>query len=177
LKKTEDTLYKEYCDVTSKRLQETYSVICNKAKKMAVYLTDGIEERGIKRKFDIVDYYLYTQMSLDGFSKLIDGMSLPSKEYYTLKRFIEKNYKSTHIDTRKILNITVVMGIKIDNEGNSIANTGREISKEEKLAVIQWLKVNRIPLTEQTYNIAFNRYYNNLIQLDFSKETIINSRI
>ena len=120
----------------------------------------GIDNNGVKREFDIVDYYEYTKLSFDELLNITKG-KLSSADYRILRMFIAKNKNDREMSANDIANIyknKTVVGVEFDKFGKVIPNTGREITLEEKQNIIRYLKRKNIPITNKTYNIIYRRW-------------------
>lgn len=108
----------------------------------------------------MIDYYLLTSIKPDMLSKIASEI-LNKEDIIVLRRFLGKNKNLGNVgsnEVTRILNSDVEVFCEKDKDGYSIPGTGRIITKEEKLYIIDFLKQNNIPLSTKTYNLAFKRY-------------------
>lgn len=119
----------------------------------------GVNFDGETRKFDLLDYYEVMNIKLDKLLSIV-GPYLTKVELETLSGFIKRyhddiRYNKSNQDYLLATKITV--GIKFDDTGKVIAGTGREISNDEKQAIIDDLRERKIPLTRSTYYESIRR--------------------
>lgn len=156
----DQTLYNKYYDKMENERDKRYAILSSKIKKMVDYIKNGIEFNDQKRDFDMIDYYLLTSIKPDMLSKIASEI-LNKEDIIVLRRFLGKNKNLGNVgsnEVTRILNSDVEVFCEKDKDGYSIPGTGRIITKEEKLYIIDFLKQNNIPLSTKTYNLAFKRY-------------------
>lgn len=125
------------------------SNIINEIKQIIIYIKFGIEDNSIIRPFDIIDYLLTINISLNDILDITRG-KITSQEYALLRAFVFENKDATKSDT-------------------SIEN---EISEDkEKNKIISFLKTNNIPINSKTYNIAYRRYINGTLDLNLANKS------
>lgn len=134
-------------------------------KKVLELLKNGVaDHEGNIREFDIVDYYeivkllpmtLYNSLSSE-FWDQIDPDSL--KTLYAFAVRSQNDVKNT---------VKSIMEVKHFVPCNGEM---REITDEEKMTVIKYLKSKKLPLTANTYAIMLKRYLNNGIVFNDTKE-------
>ncbi|MBR2828536.1 MAG: hypothetical protein IKE70_04835 [Bacilli bacterium] len=118
------------------------------------------------RCFDLVDYYQITDIPLDKlFQKIkkalcVDDVKLFGKflsQYQNAKIMNDRGIQ-TLLDSRQ------VVGVKVDSDGKSIPNSGREITLDEKLFLLDYLKKNNIPFYDDVYRVALSRYLDHTLE-------------
>ena len=167
-----EELYKKYLDVKDKKEEEYQNKLNNIIKEIGSRLVNGYEENGVKRKFDIIDYYLITKIPLSNLLSLSEK-KLTKQQFYLLKK-LKTNYKNSEkynsLEEKEILEGRRIVGIKLDENGKMIEGTGREITIEEKENVMNYLKENEISINRMTYNAALKRYLDGF--LTFNNKTL-----
>ena len=153
-----------------------------KIKEMVNDITNGITlSDGKKRDFDLLDYYERIQLPLDEFLYKTNSKLSPL-ERKTVVSFVLKYKKDIPIGNLDIIyNMKQIVGVKFDEQGNVIPSSGREIMREEKDYIINYLKDNNIPLTNATYNTAVRRIANgaldtNEIELSDKKKNKVKTK-
>ena len=121
------------------------NVLINKIKQITMYINFGINENGIVRSFDIIDYYLTVKIPLNNILELTKSI-LSNDEYLLLRAFVFDNKALIKEDYSEEFKIT-------DGE------------KE----IIFFLNNNDIPVNSMTYNIAYRRYINGTLDLNLLK--------
>lgn len=130
-------------------------------------------EDGQTRNFDLIDYYKYINIEPIKLISMINGKAIKDKLNTTdliyLKRFlfIQKNSTLSNYP----INIVAKLSSKEeydclkDENGKLIPGTGKIITEEQKIALIEYLKQNKIPLIEGTYNAGIKRIKNNTFEI------------
>lgn len=129
--------------------------------QLLVYLKNGvIQENGTKRPFDLLDYYFMTTSTLEALSHCIEykDSTLSENDYHIVRKFLSENKGLELLDVNQIMNTTLEVNAKRDENDIPIAGSGRIITNIEKEGVIEFLENNNIPLTVKVYNLALNRY-------------------
>lgn len=145
-----------------------YAIITNKIEVIVKYLKTGVEEYGIIRPFDLIDYYKETNFSFQDFLKLSKS-SVSQSDYRLLKRFFDQNSSgivNTPSIIPQIMSEKVVINYQKDKKGMPIPGTEEVFSNEEKEKLINYLKQNKIPINLKTYGIVFRRYRCGILDLD-----------
>ncbi len=135
-----------------------------------------IDSNGQVREFDLIDYFMMVDLD---FESLVKGIreDISVEDLKIFRKFTQRNkYFTENFQTEinEFLNSTLEVNCEFDNNGNSIANSGRIITQEEKTKIMEFLIENHIPLNRRTFSIALKRYLNNNLFVDYEplKENI-----
>lgn len=142
--------------------KEIFNYNLSLAKVILNNIENGIYENDKYREFDLIDYYLLTKVDRRQILKAIKE-GLGSDYAKVFGSFMSRYPDSNIINERgieKILSERMIFGSKIDSEGRIIPGSGREITNDEKLYILSFLKDNNIPLYEEVYRNALKRYLN-----------------
>ena len=135
-------------------------------------IKEGVVVNGVKRDFDLIDYYEITKLNLNKFFNL-SSRYLNIDDLHLFRTFVLKYGKEKRIDDldldSKIFGPKFFVGVKFDEHGRVILNSGKEITLSEKEGIISYLKTNKIPVTFITYKLAVRRLINNEINLESNK--------
>lgn len=167
IKKRNQELYEKYKETTERNIKQNFAINASIVRKIVSMLKNGIEENGVKRKFDILDYYQNTKLSFNNLTTI--AVRICSKqELNLLKRFIKDNSKYaagvTHIE-ETIMKEKVEVNHRLDKNGMPIPGTGEIFDDESKIKIINYLKENNIPLNMKTYTLARRRYTNGTLKI------------
>lgn len=172
IKENDVGLYEKYSQKQQQLTSKRYAALLSKNKKIVELMKSGIEEDGIVRTFDLMDYFERTSLDFNAFMNSLNG-SLEPDEYRTLKIFISK-YKNdkplTPFDIGNLYKQRNVVGVKFDEKDRIIEGTGHELTKEEKQNIIAYLNSKQIPVTRITYNIALNRWISGSIIIEENQD-------
>lgn len=168
IKKRNQELYEKYKETTERNIKQNFAINASIVRKIVSMLKNGIEENGVKRKFDILDYYQNTKLSFNNLTTI--AVRICSKqELNLLKRFIKDNSKYaagvTHIE-ETIMKEKVEVNHRLDKNGMPIPGTGEIFDDESKIKIINYLKENNIPLNMKTYTLARRRYTNGTLIIE-----------
>lgn len=171
IKKRNQELYEKYKETTERNIKQNFAINASIVRKIVSMLKNGIEENGVKRKFDILDYYQNTKLSFDNLTKI--AIQICSKqELNLLKRFIKDNSKYAagvmHIE-ETIMKEKVEVNHQLDKNGMPIPGTGKIFDDESKIKIINYLRKNNIPLNMKTYTLARRRYINGMLEIKTEK--------
>lgn len=132
----------------------------NKRKNRMLYsLLYGVEERGVWRKFDILDYYKLFPYSYRQFSSILRKLDVHKKEAPILNKIFQRQGNDTYIN------------VAIEKQSHSMYQKGDlqiEITPEIKEKIITSLQEEGYPLTDSIYQAALQRYV--AMQIAVSKE-------
>lgn len=130
-------------------------------------IKNGILEQGQLREFDLLDYYFITNIDRIIILKTITKY-LPeeTKNYVSFLRKYLRPTLLTEKQIKLLLNNKQIVDVLVDSKGNPIIGTGREVTIQEKELVINYLKENNIPIIDDVYSIALNRYLKGTLNLE-----------
>lgn len=163
LQKHDPESYDRYLVALEEKEEKNFNNNKGIAEQLLVYLKEGImQEDGTKRPFDLLDYYFMTTSTIEALSHCIEykDSTFSKSDYLILRRFLSS---SSHaelepLDTKQLMDTSLEINTKKDENNLPIPGSGRIISNMEKLGIIQFLQNNNIPLTKKVYNLALNRY-------------------
>ncbi len=167
IKNRNQELYEKYKEKIENNMKQNFAINASIVRKIVSMIKNGVEENGVLRKFDILDYYQNTKLSFDNFTKI--AIQICSKqELNLLKRFIKDNSKyttyTTHIE-ETIMKEKIEINHRLDKNGMPIPGTGEIFDDESKIKIINYLRKNNIPLNLKTYNLARRRYINGILDI------------
>lgn len=160
IKLSNPDLYATYSNIVDKYKKEKESIIKSELEKLYNYLINGIQINGIVRPFTIIDYYM--NINID-FSKILIYTQYLNDEAMenTIKRFRSANVRYTY-SVKSIASRMLKTDFFVQVNSGELKN----ITMEDKVIAIEYLKNNRIPLNERTIYLAFNLMLDgSLIQL------------
>lgn len=166
LRKNNYELYKLYRDKINNLKEENNIIIYGIINKILDEIKNGILENGECRKFDLVDYYLETDLNPNFILKLLRKNNY--SDYITFKKFLKKYQNMlvlTEIFIKSILEEKTIVNVLFDSNNQVIPGSGRLVTNEEKRGIIEYLKENNIPLYDATYSIILKRYLAGKIDL------------
>lgn len=173
--KNDKKLYDEYLAVVKKRKIDYFVNLLSFVLPMIDVIKNGIfNEDGNKRKFDILDYYEYTdidikQMKILSYEMFKNGY-LKENDYDILSDFLKKQINSLSVSGRNnLLEINFSFGGKYDNKNRLIPGTVKTVDFDEKINVLEYLDKRNIPVNNLTYVVAIRRYVNGQLFLDDTK--------
>lgn len=161
-------LFSQYDSKVTMMQKERYSELTEKIREIVIFLKIGIKEHEIVRPFDIIDYFLLTQMSFKDISRIAEEI-ITRNDYNLLKKFINQNTEATNNDPSLIKQVMLektIINYQKDKKGQPIPGTEETLSNEEKTKIFNYLKQNKIPTNRKTYNIAYRRYINGTLDLN-----------
>lgn len=162
VKEVDNDLYEDYFKRIESIQIKSYQSILNEVNKLVDNIKKGVtNDAGQTRNYDAIDFYLDINVS----PKTINDSAkvLSSSDYYILRKFLGENHlleKKSPFSLKPILEERTEINCARDKDGLPIAGTGRVIEESEKLAIVDFLKNNNIPINKRTYNTAFKRYIN-----------------
>ena len=165
VKENNDNLYNQYVYKCTTIKHRNFIFMLSIAKTLINYLKNGIKENENTREFNLLDYYLLTNINQN---TMLDFLNKYEKDdAYLFNQFIEKYKDSkllTPIDIKNILNEKDYIYNYIDKDNDFILNN--EITKDDKLIVLDYLKEHNIPLLDVMYKIALKKYLNEKLILN-----------
>ncbi len=168
IKEMDMELFDLYTKKTNNTIKQKYAIIVSQIKYIIKYLKTGIEQFGITRAFDLVDYYMITNISLNDILKIAKPI-VSQSEYMLLRKFVNQNISGINHNPgviKQIMSEKVIISYQKDKKGFPIPGTEEIFSNEEKEKLINFLTENNIPINLKTYNIVYRRYKNGLLDLD-----------
>lgn len=158
--KTNNELYEEYNKRQIAEKKEIFKNEMVKIKEGINLIRTGIEENGITREFDMIDFFVYTSLSEHEILNIIPVMDLTANEMRLLKHLLK-------CQNQEPISETEVFGIEnklLDENGNL-----RTISKEEKIEILNFLSEHNIPLLGKIYSCALHKYVKNTLHSNKEK--------
>ena len=148
IQKNKPELYQQYEKYNKKLQSEKFAVLSNKCDIIIERMKNGVinEETNEKRDFDILDYYMYTNLTPEEFVNIIKE-KCNSNDMRIIKTFFTKN-KGKKDETKIIREMKYSI--------NSV-----EITDEQKEKIIDYLKSINAPVNIRTFKLAVKRYLNN----------------
>ncbi len=110
------------------------------------------EQTGEIRKFDILDYYMLTSMSM---KELMDAAKQFNIDATCVRRFFYEN--------RVVYRLTEEYKIIMSN---TFIINGNEITTEQKELVVKYLESINAPVTTALFKLAAKRYLNGELELE-----------
>ena len=168
IREKQPELYEKYLERKKQIQSKSYAIITKDIKYIIHLLKTGIEENGITRQFDLIDYYLITKMDLNEINQIAKQI-LNSSDQIIFKKFIIKylsSVKTNYKDIKEILSEKIEINCEKDERGISIPGTGQIVPIETKEKLIEYLKQNQIPVNRKTYTLVFRRYINGYLGLN-----------
>ncbi|MGN0973531.1 MAG: hypothetical protein ACI4OT_02180 [Bacilli bacterium] len=162
IQEADNELYEDYSKKIESIQSKNYKTILNEVNKLVDNIKKGVTNNlGQTRDYDAIDFYLDIKVS----PKTINDSAkiLSSTDYVVLRKFLSENHlleKNTPFSLKPVLEEKTEINCARDKDGIPIAGTGRVIEESEKLAIVDFLKNNNIPINKRTYNVAFKRYIN-----------------
>ena len=160
IKEYSPELYERYFNKAQSVSANRYMALLASIKKLVNYIKNGIEEDGVIREFDVLDYYKATKFSFDDLIKFISDnnnrLDLSNDDIRTIRIFIAKNKKFKAYTNRKkevFVNSTIIMKVKIGDKEEL-----KEFTKDELQAVIDYLEMHKLPVNDKTTNLVCRKY-------------------
>ena len=144
--------------------------ITEEAENIIGLIKNGVTlENGEKREFDLIDYYECTSIPPKKMpvyiNKKIMTTDIDQFQLLYLKKFLNRYNNNPFvfnpINVNDKLSAINIYDCKKDENGRLIPGTGKTISENEKIALIEYLVNNKIPLIEGTYDAGIKRIKNN----------------
>ena len=162
LEKDNNKLYLKIKDKLNNLKKQRYAVLNNKVSFIVDSIINGIKKEDDSiREFEILDYFLNTKLDFKDFINIYNDKD--SNTLKALKTFFAKNKLTSKININQELSGKTIFMIN---------NNPYEVTKEEKLKVINFLKDKEIPLYTKVYKQALKRYVNGDLILEDDKTLI-----
>ena len=156
VEKYDYSLYDEYkMFVKEKRHKQIEDVVGN-FKTIVNGITNGVEENGKVRNYDLLDYSLATNLNFEDFQTLCREANLKGDKLRKVRAFVAKNMNVGSKKTKTVLDEKLIIGNK-------------EISMEEKEYVLSYLKLHHVAFNEKVYMLALRRYLNGTLDVEEQK--------
>lgn len=168
IKENDEKIYNNYLEHEERVKKQQHDDLVFRALKVIDMMKNGVDQNGIKKEFDLIDYYRYLPLGFDRMLRIVRD-SINIEDYKLLGSYIETVKTDRELSENEInciYNTKTITGIQFDEEKKIIPGTGREITKEEKQNIINYLKVNNIPVTNKTYNIIYKRWLSGNLDID-----------
>ena len=128
--------------------------------EIAFKLENGIEENGIIRDFDMIDFYIISPYLV---SELQEKLTKErGKNIEIVKKFLSDKHETRY----GVVPMKKTMNCKKDSFGNLIQGTGQTIEIEDSKKCIEYLKEISIEANNLSYNDAMLRFLNGYISFD-----------
>ena len=165
----EDSLYETYkISALEKEEFEKTKQISNGVEVINKLQNGVLLEDGSIRDFDLIDYYemmnIKPKAAVNLLKKYISNHQLVGLKIFS-QRYLEDK-ELTPKDVSIKLNERLEINCQKDKRGIFVRGTGKVISDDEKLAVINYILNKRIPLTDGTYESGLARVKKNVFDLD-----------
>lgn len=150
-------------------------LVSEEIEQISYLINNGVElENGEIRGFDLIDYYECTNVPPKSLYILINTKkvvlnNVNSRDLIVLKKYLSRvssNLFNMNPINDKIKLKDVVKFAQRDENGKIIEGSFREITEEEKLSLLEYLKTHKIPLIEGTYEAGIRRIGNNTFGID-----------
>lgn len=120
-------------------------------KQIIEYLKNGVEENGEIREFDIFDYYQITKLTPRSLYLTVvenedDFTDEDRKLFYS---FVVRSLNDTKLQIKELMSMKHIVVVD---------DIPREITDEEKMGIINYLKDNKLPRTSNMYAIVLKKY-------------------
>lgn len=162
LEKDNNKLYLKIKDKLNNLKKQRYAVLNHKVSFIVDSIINGIKKEDDSiREFEILDYFLNTKLDFKDFINIYNDKD--SNTLKALKTFFAKNKLTSKININQELSGKTIFMIN---------NNPYEVTKEEKLKVINFLKDKEIPLYTKVYKQALKRYVNGDLILEDDKTLI-----
>lgn len=176
VKENNEELYKKYQQKMENKRNQNYAILLEKVKNVVGLFLSGIDDNGVIRSFDIIDYFQNCKLDLNTFCRIVRDMyskkMISINDYKSIVKFMKSN---EHADFSIYNSIDTIMDEKQeincrkDKDGFPIPNTGEVVSDDLKNELINYLNDNNIPVNYKTYRALLNRYSMGLISFLQSK--------
>lgn len=156
IKNNEPELFQQYKDYNNKLQSERFAVVSNKCNIIIDQIKNGVinEETNEKRDFDILDYYMYTNLTPEEYINIIKE-NYNGTDIRDVKRFFAK-YNSKIDETKMIREMKFII--------NSI-----EVTEEEKEMIINYLNSINAPINIKIFRLALKKYFNSELPIEKGK--------
>lgn len=154
--------YKNYLETINKEVIDKKMVI-----NIINLIENGIEENGIKRDFDLIDFYNNTTIKIETILEYTKK-ELDQGKYKILKEFILENkdrLQSKPHEVKEIMKLNIELNCQKDKNGFPIIGTGELLTNEEKELLVEYLKKRKIPQNAKNYKLLIKKYKEGTISI------------
>lgn len=152
-------LYNKYSSFQLERNKRRFRQISVSLQEISFLINEGILlDDNTTRKFDFIDYYQRTSLDINEVKKVFNNITLSPQEKRTIIGFLSKTNMDRPLNISSTLESIVEINLRKDENGLLIPGSGRIVTRQEKQAIIDWIKDNHLPCTNFVYRDAFNRY-------------------
>ncbi len=173
IKEYDKDLFKRYIEKIEIAKQRNYYILYSVSIKIIDGIKNGITENDYTRPFDLLDYYSITNLDKRIILRFLKD-KFPNDVSYFLN-FIRKYPNTSILDEKKIQYICdndEYIRNQFDENGKRIVNPRTNITRDEKILILNYLKENNIPLYDTLYFIALKRYLNGNLILEENTKNI-----
>lgn len=157
VKMYDSEFYDVYIEYTSKSSGRAYSILISKAHLFVNLIKNGIEEDGVVRPFDILDYYDKTRIHFDDFYRIVKN-KLSNEEIRVLLTF----FKKQAIGWINIDDIMSCEDMRIDENGN----VSVFLTSDDKRIIFSYIKKKHLPFNNAIYYAIRSRIFNGYMDLE-----------
>ncbi len=172
VKENDEKTYNEFLQHEENIKNRVRDDLVSRTLKVIDMMKNGVVENGLKREFDLTDYYRYLPLGFDKMLRIVRD-SINPEDYRNLGIYIGtiKNDKElSENDINGIYTMKTTVGVQFDNENKAIPGTGREITISEKQNIINYLKTNNIPVTNKTYDLVYRKWLSGNLVIEQEKD-------
>ena len=158
LETLDNEMYLRIKDKIHNLKKQRYAILSNKVNTIVDNIINGIKVSDDEvRPFEILDYFLATKLDFNDFINLYNkNRNIDIESLIAIKTFFAKNKLANKLNIKQELDGTTIF---------MIDDSPYEVSKEEKQAVLNYLRFKDIPLYIKVYKQALRRHVNgNLIK-------------
>ena len=174
VKNNDEQLYTKYLQRIEDDKNKSYEDLLSRTLKVIDLIKNGVVENGVKREFDLVDYYRYLPLGFDKMLRIVrDGIN--HEDYKLLGAYVGKHKNDrelSEVEIDNIYNVKTLINVEFDEENKVIPGSGREITIQEKQNIVKYLIDNNIPVTNKTYNIIYRRWLSGELVLETEKDKV-----
>lgn len=154
IKETDFENYKIIYNYLNIKSLKNDKVLLEDAKKLSIALKNGVIINGEQTVLTLLDYYFITKADLYNMQCILDKYEFDT-ETIRLFNVFRKKY---------MVNINLIVEVEL-NGHRFIMKNGKqeEITNEEKLETIEYLKNHNIPINNFTYSVAIRRKAQNVL--------------
>lgn len=158
-------IFMEYLEKLGIKIEEEVSFDTELANKIFKNIVNGIDDDMGIREFDSLDYYSLTKLPISSLKEQLVNFKCNPSDKRKISSFIRKNDLKplTRYEKETLVKGIVTLNPEFDKYGNIIPGSGRKITEEEKLSIMDYIVSKGIPLNSRTYKDAYERYKKNIL--------------